>query len=245
MALQFGIGIWVSRRIRTEADYILAGRNLGYLLCTFSIFATWFGAETIVGSAGRAYREGISLASAEPFGYGLCLILAGVVFAAPLWSRKLTTLADLYRQRFSVGAERIAAIVLIPGSIYWAAAQIRAFGHVISASTSAVDAEIAIAIAAGFTIAYAMFGGMLVDAITDVIQGIVLVIGLAVVFVFVLPHIGDAAVSAAPRVQLLPATGESTWAVIERWAIPIGGSVLATELVGRLLAARSVRVARR
>ena len=245
MALQFGIGIWVSRRIRTEADYILAGRNLGYLLCTFSIFATWFGAETIVGSAGRAYREGISLASAEPFGYGLCLILAGVVFAAPLWRRKLTTLADLYRQRFSVGAERLAAIVLIPGSIYWAAAQIRAFGHVISASTSAVDAEIAIAIAAGFTIAYAMFGGMLVDAITDVIQGIVLVIGLAVVFVFVLPHIGDAAASAAPRVQLLPATGESTWALVERWAIPIGGSVLATELVGRLLAARSVVVAQR
>jgi Na+/proline symporter len=245
MALQFGIGIWVSRRIRTEADYILAGRNLGYLLCTFSIFATWFGAETIVGSAGRAYREGISLASAEPFGYGLCLVLAGVVFAAPLWSRKLTTLADLYRQRFSVAAERVAAIVLIPGSIYWAAAQIRAFGHVISASTSAVDAEIAIAIAAGFTIAYAMFGGMLVDAITDVIQGIVLVIGLAVVFAFVVPHIGDTAASAAPRVQLLPATGESTWALIERWAIPIGGSVLATELVGRLLAARSVLVARR
>ena len=249
MALQFGIGIWVSRRIRTEADYILAGRNLGYLLCTFSIFATWFGAETIVGSAGRAYREGISLASAEPFGYGLCLVLAGLVFAAPLWRRKLTTLADLYRQRFSVAAERLAAIVLIPGSIYWAAAQIRAFGHVISASTSAVDAEIAIAIAAGFTIAYAMFGGMLVDAITDVIQGVVLVVGLAVVFILVLPHFGDgaagAASAAAPRVQLLPGSGESTWAVIERWAIPIGGSVLATELVGRLLAARSVLVARR
>ena len=249
MALQFGIGIWVSRRIRTEADYILAGRNLGYLLCTFSIFATWFGAETIVGSAGRAYREGISVASAEPFGYGLCLLLAGLVFAAPLWRRKLTTLADLYRQRFSVGAERLAAIVLIPGSIYWAAAQIRAFGHVISASTSGVDAEIAIAIAAGFTIAYAMVGGLLVDAITDVIQGAVLVVGLAVVFIVVLPHFGDAVASgasaAAPRVQLLPAGDESSWALLERWAIPIGGSVLATELVGRLLAARSVLVARR
>ena len=248
MALQFGIGIWVSRRIRTEADYILAGRNLGYLLCTFSIFATWFGAETIVGSAGRAYREGVSLASAEPFGYGLCLLLAGIVFAAPLWRRKLTTLADLYRERFSVGAERLAAVVLIPGSIYWAAAQIRAFGHVISASTSAVDAEVAIAIAAGFTIAYAMFGGMLVDAITDVIQGVVLMAGLAVVFAFVLPHLGQAepaASTAAARVRLLPETGESAWSLIERWAIPIGGSVLATELVGRLLAARSVLVARR
>ena len=249
MALQFALGIWLSRRIRTEADYLLAGRDLGYLLCTFSIFATWFGAETVVGSAGRAYREGVSLGSAEPFGYGLCLALSGVFFAAPLWRRKLTTLADLFRQRFSVGAERVAAIVLIPGSIYWAAAQVRAFGHVISASTTAVDAQVAISIAAGFTIAYAMFGGMLVDAITDVIQGVVLIAGLVVVFVFVLPHIGDAAGDAAaaarPTVQLLPPTGESTWALLERWAIPIGGSVLATELVGRLLAARSALVARR
>ena len=246
LVVQFGIGIWVSRRIRTEADYILAGRNLGYLLATFSIFATWFGAETIVGSAGRAYREGISLASAEPFGYGLCLLVAGLVFAGPLWRRKLTTLADLFRQRFSVRAERLAAIVLIPGSIYWAAAQIRAFGHVISASTSGIDAEVAIGVAAAFTMAYAMFGGMLVDAITDVIQGVVLLIGLAVIFAFVMPQLGDASIAAgrAP-LQLLPPTDESRWALLERWAIPIGGSVLATELVGRLLAARSEHVARR
>jgi solute:Na+ symporter, SSS family len=90
---------------------------------------------------------------------------------------------------------------------------------------------------------------MLVDAITDVIQGVVLIAGLVVVFVLVVPHMSDggagASTSLGPRVQLLPATGESIWALIERWAIPIGGSVLATELVGRLLAARSALVARR
>ena len=53
LALQLGIGVWISRRIRTESDYLLAGRNLGYTLATFSIFATWFGSETIMGSAGR------------------------------------------------------------------------------------------------------------------------------------------------------------------------------------------------
>ena len=79
-------------------------------LATFSIFATWFGAETIVGSAGRAYRDGVSLGSAEPFGYALCLVLMGAVFAVPLWRQKLTTLADLYRRRYSVGAERLASL---------------------------------------------------------------------------------------------------------------------------------------
>src|SRR5918996_4144291 len=101
MLLQLALGIWISRRIRTESDYLIAGRNLGYALTIFSIFATWFGAETVVGSAGNAYRDGVSLASAEPFGYGLCLMLMGLIFAVPIWRRRLTTLADLYRDRYS------------------------------------------------------------------------------------------------------------------------------------------------
>jgi Na+/proline symporter len=247
MVLQFGIGIWVSRRIHTESDYILAGRRLGYVLTTFSIFATWFGAETIVGSAGRAYREGVSLGSAEPFGYGLCLVLMGLIFAVPLWRRQLTTLADLYRVRFSPAAERLAAIILIPGSVLWAAAQIRAFGNVLAMSGDSLNVETALAIAAGFTILYTVFGGMLADAITDVIQGLFLVAGLVILLIAVLPHLGAGPNQIAidpGRVQILP-EGESLLPLLERWAIPIAGSVIATELVGRVLAARSGMVARR
>jgi Na+/proline symporter len=249
MILQFGIGIWVSRRIKTESDYILAGRNLGYGLLTFSIFATWFGAETIVGSAGRAYRDGMSFGSAEPFGYGLCLALMGLVFAGPLWRRKLTTLADLYRQRYSVGAERLAAVILIPSSILWAAAQIRGFGYVITTATTDINGELAIGIAAGFTILYATFGGLLVDAINDVMQGVILAVGLLILFIAVIHHAGGVAVlgqtlSDPGRVQAMP-PGENVLALAERWAIPVGGSVIATELVGRVIAAKSPTVAQR
>ena len=247
MVAQFGIGVWVSRRIRTETDYILAGRSLGYGLATFSIFATWFGAETIMGSAGLAYRDGVSLGSAEPFGYGLCLVLFGLVFAVPLWKRQFTTLADLYRERYSVATERLAALILIPSSILWAAAQIRAFGYVITTS-STMDATTATAIAAGFTILYAAFGGMMVDAITDMLQGIIIIVGLVVILAAILPHAGGAAAlsdgAAGARVHLLPG-GESALSLLESWAIPVAGSVIATELVGRALAARSPVVAKR
>lgn len=246
MVVQFGIGVWVSRRIRTETDYILAGRSLGYGLATFSVFATWFGAETIMGSAGFAYRHGVSLGSAEPFGYGLCLVLFGLVFAVPLWKRQFTTLADLYRERYSVATERLAAVILIPSSMLWAAAQIRAFGYVITSSSS-VDPGTAIAIAAGFTILYAAFGGMLADAITDMLQGVVIIVALVVILAAVLPQAGAAALAsdtAGARVHLMP-QGASTLSLLERWAIPVAGSVIATELVGRALAARSPIVAKR
>jgi Na+/proline symporter len=250
MSIQLAIGVWVSRRIQTESDYLVAGRRLGYALTIFSIFATWFGAETVVGSAGVAYREGVSIASAEPFGYGLCLLLMGLIFAVPLWHRRLTTLADLFRERYSTPVERFAALILIPSSILWAAAQIRAFGHVLSTTTTSLGAEFAIAIAAGFTILYTMFGGLLVDAITDVIQGVMLIVGLLVVLVAAVMHVGGPGVAvetlgAVGPVQLIPPTGDSVLAVIEAWAIPICGSVVATELVGRVIATRSPEVARR
>ena len=248
MAVQFGVGLWVARRIQSESDYLLAGRQLGFWLATFSTYATWFGAETIVGSAGRAYREGVSIGSAEPFGYGLCIALMGLIFAAPLWRRGLTTLADLYRTRYSVTAERLAAIILIPSSILWSAAQIRSFGYIIEISTGSLTGEVAVAIAASFTIAYTMFGGLMADAINDFIQGVVVAVGLIIVFIGILPHAGGLAevgrvLSDPARVHPLP-EGESVLAIAERWAIPVLGSVLATELIGRILGARSVKVAR-
>jgi SSS family transporter len=248
LAVQLGIGLWVSRRIRTEEDYLVAGRRLGYTLATFSIFATWFGAETIIGAGGRALREGFSFTAAEPFGYGLCLVLMGLVFAVPLWRRRLTTLADLFRDRFSPATERCAAVILIPSSVLWAAAQIRAFGSVLSTGTP-LEIEAAIAIAAGFTILYTAFGGLLADAITDVIQGSVLAVGLLVLLGGVVIHLGgpaDAVATAlASRDSLTTPGNQSLFQTIEAWAIPVCGSVVAAELVSRVVATPSPQVAQR
>jgi Na+/proline symporter len=94
-----------------------------------------------------------------------------------------------------------------------------------------------------------MFGGLMADAMNDLIQGVVIALGLIIVFVAILPHAGGFAeigrVLADPaRVHPLP-EGESILAIAERWAIPVLGSVLATELIGRILGARSAQVARR
>lgn len=246
LAAQLGIGVWVSRLISSEKDYLLAGRSLGPLLLTFSVFATWFGAETIVGSAGTTYTEGVSLASAEPFGYGLCLILLGAIFAVPLWKRRMTTLADFFRERYSVNVERVAAIVLIPSSVLWAAAQVRAFGYVLSTS-SGMDVNTAIALAAAFTMAYTVFGGLLADAMTDLIQGGLLVIGLVTVLVGVVVSLGGIPETA----QAITTASAARQAIevpvldaLEAWSIPVFGSLLATETVGRVIAARSAPVAR-
>src|SRR5262245_64960302 len=186
---QFAVGTWVSRRMASEADYILAGRRLGVALVTFSVFATYFGAEAIVASGGAGYGKGLAGALVDPIGYAAAIILVGLLFARALWSRGLTTFADLFRQRYSPGVERLVVIVLLPGSIIWAAAQIRAFGQVLDAN-SGMGLKTAIVLAAVLVAAYSVVGGLLADAVTDVVQGVVVLAGLVVLGTVVAAHLG-------------------------------------------------------
>jgi SSS family transporter len=246
--IQLAIGLWMSRRIRSESDYLLAGRSLGLGLATFSVFATWFGAETMVGAAGAIYEHGLAGGAADPFGYAACLLLMGFVFAIPLWRRGLTTLADLFRQRYSPMVERVAVLLIVPTSVMWAAAQIRAFGQVISAASS-FDVEAGILIATGVVIVYTVYGGLMADVMTDFIQGIALIVGLTVLFWVVLDAAGGMQAAAAgirpEQLRLFGAPDETLLQTVEKWAIPITGSVVAQELVSRILACRSPQVARR
>lgn len=248
LLLQFGIGAYIARRLRSEDDYLVAGRTLGWGLGPFTIFATWFGAETVIGAAGTVYSEGVGATSAEPFGYALCLLLMGLFFAAPLWRRGLTTLADLYAQRYSARVAQLAAIVLIPGSLLWAAAQVRAFGQVLTVAAPELDLGIGIGVAALLTIAYTSLGGMLADAITDLLQGAVLMLSLGVLAWAVTRDSGGVvAMLDAARIahSARPAAEPVSWlALAETWAIPVCGSVVATELVTRVISTRSAGVAR-
>ena len=82
LALLLAVGIFVGRRVKDSADFIVAGRRLPLWLCTFTLFATWFGAGTCMGAAGAAYGSGVLATIADPFGAGLCLFLAGCFTSA-------------------------------------------------------------------------------------------------------------------------------------------------------------------
>jgi Na+/proline symporter len=244
IALQLAIGALVSKRIHTEADYLVAGRSLGPGLASASIFATWFGAETCVGAAGEVYRNGLSPSLSDPFGYGLCLLLFGLFLASPLYERGITTLADLFRERFSPGVERTVALLLIPSSLLWAAAQIRAFGYVVT-ETTGYSLEAGIAIAAGTAVTYTVFGGLLADAYTDVVQGTVLVFCLVFLLVSVTQEVGGVdATWGLLQAARAPAAATSAMATLDAWLVPAVGSLFAQELVARAVASRSARVSR-
>lgn len=250
--LQLVLGIYISRFIKSEDDYLLGGRKLGYFLVTFSVFATWFGAESCIGTAGAAFESGLSGVTADPFGYGFVLIILGLFFASPLYKMKLTTIADFFRIRFSQTTEKIIALIMIPTSILWAAAQIRAFGLILSAS-SEIQLHLAILISAVIVLVYTVFGGLLADAWTDLIQGLVLIAGLILIAVLVFfdgVNIHETAQQITQEKLFITSNTEglfsySTLITLEAWLIPICGSLIAQELIQRIFSAKSHIVAKR
>ncbi|GMW00080.1 MAG: sodium:proline symporter [Candidatus Hydrogenedentota bacterium] len=248
IALQLGIGAWVSRKMLNEEAYLVAGRSLGYVMATMTIFATWFGSESCIGSAGVIYEEGLAGGRADPFGYALCILILGGFFAVRLWNQKLTTIGDLFRRRYGVGVEKFAVLLIVPTSVLWASAQVLAFGHILATATD-IPLEITLAAAAAVVIAYTTMGGMLADAYTDLIQGIVLVVGIAILFfVVVTQHVTKEVVEVAlvpERLTWFGGNDESIWATIEAWSIPILGSLFAQELIARMVSSRSAQVAKR
>jgi Na+/proline symporter len=243
---QLAVGFWAARQIGSEDDFLVAGRRLGPVLAASSIFATWFGAESCVGAAGSAYDHGLHADTTEPFAYGLCLVLMGLFFATRLHAARVTTLADYFAQRFGHGPERLVAVLLLPSSLLWAAAQVRAFGHVVASNADgAVTETTATWIAAAVAILYTVSGGLLADVYTDVVQGALLLLGLGVLGIAVWQHLPAAETAAAATpAAAAAATTLSGLDVAEAWAVPICGSIVAQEALSRCLAARSPGVAR-
>lgn len=247
LALQLGLTLWVSRSIASENDFFVGGRTLKTGFVAFSMFASWFGAETCLGASGAIYESGLAGGRADPFGYSLCLLFMGLFLAVPLWRGGYMTLGDLFRARYGVAIERLVVFVLVPSSLIWAAAEVRAFGQVLG-GVMGLKVTLAIYISAIFVVAYTSFGGMLGDVYTDVIQGTILASGLFILLVLGVSDLGgpvQALAQVEPQRWNLLHHDETAWQQLDRFSVPILGSLVAQELIARVAACNAATTARR
>jgi SSS family solute:Na+ symporter len=180
-----GLGVWAGSRIKNTADFAVAGRSLPLIMVITTTFATWFGAETVMGIPARFVQGGLGALIEDPFGAGSCLILVGLFFATRLYKLNLLTIGDYYRARFGKGIEIFCSAAIILSYLGWVAAQITALGLVFSVLTGGAMSETAGMIVGTLAVLiYVVIGGFLAVAITDFIQMIVLVIGLSIIAIF-------------------------------------------------------------
>ena len=179
------IGVLAGRRIKTTSDFALAGRNLPLVMIVTTTFATWFGAETVMGIPAKFVQGGLHAIVEDPFGAGMCLILVGAFFAAKLYRMNLLTIGDYYRQRYGRGVEVFCSVAIILSYLGWVGAQITALGLVFNVlSGGEISTTLGMIIGTIAVLVYVVVGGFLAVAWTDFIQMIVLVVGLTVIAIF-------------------------------------------------------------
>lgn len=179
------LGVWAGTRIKDTSDFAVAGRSLPLIMVVTTTFATWFGAETVMGIPAKFVQGGLNAVIEDPFGAGTCLVLVGMFFATRLYKFNLLTIGDFYRRRYGVQVEVFCSAVIILSYLGWVAAQITALGLVFSVLTNGAMSETAgMIIGTLAVLIYVVVGGFLAVALTDFIQMIVLVIGLSVIAIF-------------------------------------------------------------
>ena len=179
LVVSLAVGLVAALKVHSAKDYITAGRTLPIWVVFATVFATWFGAETVLGISATFLREGLGGLVSDPFGASLCLILVGLFFARRLYRMNLLTIGDYYRTRYNRAVEVVTSICIALSYLGWVAAQVTALGLVFNViSNGDITPGAGMIIGAAVVLVYTLFGGMWSVAFTTFFQMIIIVLGL-------------------------------------------------------------------
>lgn len=179
------LGFILNRKVADEADFLVGGRQFNLWLSTFSLFATWFGAGTLIAATDEVAVIGLKATALEPYGAGFCLIFAGIFVAKPVWEMKLMTYADFFRNKFGTKVEAISVFINIPIYVGWIAVQIISLANILQVFFP-IPLWILIISISMIAFILTSSGGMWSVSITDSVQLLVIIIGLIYLLIKIL-----------------------------------------------------------
>lgn len=193
-------GFYFSKRVKSSADYFIAGRSLPWWIIGMSIIGTNIGSNDYVGAAGNAFKIGIAQANFEWIGAIPAMILSAFIFIPFYWRAGVFSIPEYLGKRYNDAVRVIAAVVLslfsiiIVGVFLWATALMLKtylgwpiwFSILITATV------------VGF---YTISGGLGAVAITDSIQLVIMFTGAIAVAIIGIDRVGglDALISTLQR----------------------------------------------
>lgn len=239
------IGVYAARKVKNSEDYVLAGRSLPFYMALSTVFATWFGSESILGAGSKFAEGGFSNVLEDPFGAGLCLIIAGIFFNRKLYRLKFLTIGDYFKSRYNTIIAIFLSSVIIVSYFGWVAAQFLALGVVLHTIIPALSITAWVVISAIVVAVYTVMGGMVSVALHDTVQSAIIIIGLIAILIAVLPLVGGfsgfMAIVPAGHLTIFPQTDSMlAWVVFFTALMTQGfGSIPQQDIYQRAMSARN------
>ena len=246
-----GIGLYAATRVHNTKDFAVAGRSLPFPVVMATVFATWFGAESIFGISGSFIKDGLAGIVADPFGSSMCLILAGILFSRYLYKLNIITLGDFYRMRYNRSVEVLTTLCIVVSYLGWVAAQTKALGLLFNVvSDNAIGVEAGMVLGTVIVLTYTVFGGMLSVAVLDFVQMVVMLGGLLFVAYLVSGKVDGGAAkvissaAADGKFRFFPEADPWLWLTfIGTWVTMMFGSIPQQDVFQRVTSAKSAKVA--
>lgn len=207
------IGFVVGKiKIKTSHDYMIAGRRMGLFMVAFSLSANNIGGGSTTGLADKAF--GSWGMSAIWYVLAASVAMIPLAYFAPKIRKTLAvTIPEVVGRRFGKGSSVFSAVLNILALFCLTSSQVAASGSVVATLTG-IPMNVCLIVAGIIIIVYTTLGGMIADQISDLVQFIIILFGLAIATPIVIHGCGgwEAISAKLPGEQLDPT--KIGWVVI-------------------------------
>lgn len=197
------VGSYFARYVKSSGDLFLGGRSLPFWAIGMSMVVSDIGATDLINGAGAAYQRGIAQANFDWLGSIPALLLAAFLFVPYYWRAGVYTLPEFLGRRFNGPTRWSLATVLLLfmattlSILLWTSAvflnEVLGWNH-----------QTAIWVTAIIVGCYTVSGGMAAVVMTDVMQLVIMFVGMAALLTLGLWEVGGwsgltAIISAQPE----------------------------------------------
>lgn len=218
--LLLSVGVKLSFKIKNQEDFMVAGRKLTAPILVGTLLATWIGSGDIFSVADLSYNHGFSSLIGSAGGWiGIIVVF---FIAGRVRHFGQFTVPDILEARYNKWARLLATITTIIAYVTIVSYQFRGGGWVVNIiSDGMISNETAIIFVTIFVILYTLTAGMLSVAYLDVINGIVILMGVSLALPFLIHSAGGlATISANVTPRAHPFLGNMTWIKAIGYLIP-------------------------
>jgi len=181
------ISVSKSRKIKTQDDFMVAGRGVTAMFLVGTLVCTWIGSGSLFGGAGRAFRHGFSalwMSAGAWIGIAIVFFLASRVRRIAQY-----TVPDILETRYNAAARLLGTFAIIVAYMTIASYQFIGGGRLIEILTG-LDPRYGQAIICGLVVVYTIMAGMASIVALDIFNGVLITVGVLVAAPIVLSRAG-------------------------------------------------------
>ncbi|HUT23058.1 MAG TPA: sodium:solute symporter family protein [Sumerlaeia bacterium] len=195
VAFAFGVGVAVRKRVRSVADFLVAGRRVRLHLGIASLVATELGLVTMMYMAEEGFRNGFAALIIGVIWATCYMVIGRTGFIIDRIRRlRLLTITEFFEARYSRGVRFLGALLLVTagtlGMGVFAKAGAVFIVHFTNIPPQRLDLTMTVLVLA--VLGYTVLGGMISVVLTDYVQFIVLAVSMTFATGFVLHNVGYA-----------------------------------------------------